>query len=239
MSFHTSNTTKLNPRRILIPSAAALLLIIGVCWFIRPNFNAPKLPPAELASTAINNLLAAESLSFSSQSQLLLGDDAMELGQLKGEIAGADFHVEGQVLGAPLNIYQIGSKTYRQDTLTDQWLTLEDGRLLEDAALMSEINPRAAFDLTALGEVSEAQVENLAEEKCYKLSFQPQTAAGYYEKYFASLSCSLSVTLDDHQLRQAQIDAEACANGIDSVLQLTLEFWDWNKTAPIEPPIVE
>lgn len=236
---NSSDTTKLNPRRILVPSAAVLLLIIGVCCVIRPNLNAPKLPPAELASTALENLLAAESLSFSSRSQLLLGDDAMELGQLKGEIAGADFHVEGQVLGTPLNLYQIGDKTYRQDTITDQWLVLEDGRLLEDTALMSEINPRAAFDLTALGEVGEAQVENLAEEKCYKLSFQPQTAAGYYEKYFASLTYTLWVTLDDHQLRQARIDAAACANGVESVLQLTLEFWDWNETSPIEPPVVE
>ena len=230
---------KLNPRKILLPSAAVLILIIAVCCFIRPNLNAPKLPPPELAQSAIDNLLSADSLSFSSQSRLLLGDDTVELGDLEGAVNGADFHVAGQVLGAPLNLYQIGNKTYRQDTITDQWLVIEDGKLLEDDALMSEINPRAAFDLSSLGQVSDAQTENLAEEKCYRLSFTPQTTDGYYEKFFAALTYTIWITMDDHQLRQAQIDASATANGIESTLRLTIQFWDWNKTPPIEPPVIE
>jgi len=233
------NTSKISTKKILIPVGLALLLIIAVVCLIRPNLNAPKLPPNELAQTAIDNLLAAESLSFATHSCLLLGDEEMQLGDIHGEINGADFHVAGKVLGTPMDLYQIGAKTYRQDALTEQWLVLEDQQLLNQEALLNEINPRAAFQLTDILNISETETENLDEEKCYKLSFQPQTASGYYEKYFSSLTYTIWVTLDDHQLRQAQICASASANNIESTLQITTEFWDWNNTPAIEAPVVE
>ncbi len=233
------NTSKISTKKILIPVGLALLLIIAVVCLIRPNLNAPKLPPNELAQTAIDNLLAAESLSFATHSCLLLGDEEMQLGDIHGEINGADFHVAGEVLGTPMDLYQIGAKTYRQDALTEQWLVLEDQQLLNQEALLNEINPRAAFQLTNILNISETETENLDEEKCYKLSFQPQTASGYYEKYFSSLTYTIWVTLDDHQLRQAQICASASANNIESTLQITTEFWDWNNTPAIEAPVVE
>ena len=233
------NTSKISTKKILIPVGLALLLIIAVVCLIRPNLNAPKLPPNELAHTAIDNLLAAESLSFATHSCLLLGDEEMQLGDIHGEINGTDFHVAGEVLGTPMDLYQIGAKTYRQDTLTEQWLVLEDQQLLNQEALLNEINPRAAFQLTDILNISETETENLDEEKCYKLSFQPQTASGYYEKYFSSLTYTIWVTLDDHQLRQAQICASASANNIESTLQITTEFWDWNNTPAIEAPVVE
>lgn len=233
------NTSKISTKKILIPVGLALLLIIAVVCLIRPNLNAPKLPPNELAQTAIDNLLAAESLSFATHSCLLLGDEEMQLGDIHGEINGADFHVAGEVLGTPMDLYQIGAKTYRQDTLTEQWLVLEDQQLLNQEALLNEINPRAAFQLTDILNISETETENLDEEKCYKLSFQPQTASGYYEKYFSSLTYTIWVTLDDHQLRQAQICASASANNIESTLQITTEFWDWNNSPAIEAPVVE
>ncbi len=233
------NTSKISTKKILIPVGLALLLIIAVVCLIRPNLNAPKLPPNELAQTAIDNLLAAESLSFATHSCLLLGDEEMQLGDIHGEINGTDFHVAGEVLGTPMDLYQIGAKTYRQDALTEQWLVLEDQQLLNQEALLNEINPRAAFQLTNILNISETETENLDEEKCYKLSFQPQTASGYYEKYFSSLTYTIWVTLDDHQLRQAQICASASANNIESTLQITTEFWDWNNTPAIEAPVVE
>ncbi len=233
------NTSKISTKKILIPVGLALLLIIAVVCLIRPNLNAPKLPPNELAQTAIDNLLAAESLSFATHSCLLLGDEEMQLGDIHGEINGADFHVAGEVLGTPMDLYQIGAKTYRQDALTEQWLVLEDQQLLNQEALLNEINPRAAFQLTDILNISETETENLDEEKCYKLSFQPQTASGYYEKYFSSLTYTIWVTLDDHQLRQAKICASASANNIESTLQITTEFWDWNNSPAIEAPVVE
>ena len=233
------NTSKISTKKILIPVGLALLLIIAVVCLIRPNLNAPKLPPNELAQTAIDNLLAAESLSFATHSCLLLGDEEMQLGDIQGESNGTDYHAAGEVLSSTMDLYQIGSRTFRQDAHTMQWLVLEDQQLLNQEALLNEINPRAAFQLTDILNISETETENLDEEKCYKLSFQPQTASGYYEKYFSSLTYTIWVTLDDHQLRQAQICASASANNIESTLQITTEFWDWNNTPAIEAPVVE
>lgn len=230
------NPHKLSARRIIIPVVLAIAAVLALVCFIRPNFNAPKLPPADLAQTAIDNLLSAESLSFRTESELVINNDTTSLGEITGQLCGSDFHVAGEMLGAPLNIYQLGQTTWRQDTITEQWLKTEDGLLLTESALMDEIDPRAAFRLTAILDAAEADTENLEEEKCYTVTFHPQTESGYYEKYFDELTYTLWITMDDHQLRQCRITAAASSGTQTSQLCITSEFWDWNATPPIEAP---
>lgn len=136
-------------------------------------------------------------------------------------------------------MYQIGETTFRQDTLTEQWLTLSDGELLTNDSLLNEINPRAFFKLAAINDAAEAGEESIDEEKCWKITFTPQTEAGYYEKYFDTITCTLWITRDDRQIRQAEIAACAHAGEQQSTLTVTTEFWGWNETEPIQAPIVQ
>lgn len=232
-------TAKLNAKKILLPAAGILLIVLLLVMWLRPSFTAPKLPPAELAAVAVENLLAAESISFHTESKLTLNEESTPLGELSGEICGADFHVQGEVLGTPVNMYQIGETTFRQDTLTEQWLTLSDGELLTNDSLLNEINPRAFFKLAAINDAAECGEESIDEEKCWKVTFTPQTEAGYYEKYFDALTCTLWITRDDRQIRQAEIAAAAHAGEQQSTLTVTTEFWGWNETEPIQAPLVQ
>ncbi len=232
-------TAKLNAKKILLPAAGILLIVLLLVMWLRPSFTAPKLPPAELAAVAVDNLLAAESISFHTESRLALNGESTPLGELSGEICGADCHVQGEVLGTAVNMYQIGQTTFRQDTITDQWLEISDGELLTNDSLLNEINPRAFFKLAAINDAAEQDEESIDEEKCWKVTFTPKTEAGYYEKYFDSLTCTLWITRDDRQIRQAEIAAAAHAGEQQSTLTVTTEFWGWNETAPIEAPIVQ
>lgn len=233
---NTAKPQNISVRKIIIPAVVVLAVGIAAISLCRPSFNAPKLPPDQLADTAIANLLAAESLTFHTESELVINGDSTNLGEITGQLSGADLHVEGEMLGAPLNIYQLGQTTWRQDTITDQWLKTEDGRLLSESALMDEIDPRTAFHLSSITDITEGDTENLEEEKCYTLTLHPQTESGYYEKYFDDLTYTLWITMDDHQLRQARITATASSGSLTSELCITSEFWDWNATPPIEPP---
>ncbi len=231
-------TAKLNAKKLLLPAAGILLVLLLLIAWLRPGLSAPKLPPAELAAVAVDNLLAAESFCFHSESRLSLNEESTPLGELSGELCGVDLHVQGNVLATPVNIYQIGETTYRQDALSEQWLEIADGELLQNDSLLYDVDPRAFFDLAAIENAAEAGEETIDEEKCWKLTFTPRTKSGYYEKYFDSLACTLWITRDDRQIRQAAITAAAHAGEQQSELSVTTEFWGWNETPPIEAPIV-
>ena len=224
-------------KKFLLP-AAAVLMILAVGIVLYPTLTAPKLPPAEMAAVAVDNLLTAESLTFSTESKLLLNNEITPLGKLNGEICGDNYHVQGEVLGSRVNIYQLGQRTMRQDTLTEQWLDLADGELLTNQSLLGDLDPRSIFHLTAILDATAADTEEIDGEKCFKLGFKPQTADGYYEKYFDDLACTLWVNAEN-QIRRAEICATAHAGSQSSTLTLTCDFWNYNTTPEITPPIAE
>lgn len=226
------------PKKILLIAVAVLLILLAGFNLLKINPITPQMPPADLCSCAIENLLSLDSLSFHTDTELIINEENVKLGKIDGEICGKDLHIRGNVLGSDLNIYQIGGTCYRQDTISEQWLTTEDTELLTNESLLSDANPRAFFKLAGLGDVTEGEIETIDEEKCRKLTFTPKTADGYWEKYFDEISCTIWVTQDNNQIRQAQICAVATAAGHTSTLCLTTEFWNWNETAAIEPPIV-
>lgn len=233
------SAAKIKPQKILLPAALLLAALLIVFLILKPTAGKPKLPPGELCAVAVEELLALDSLSFHTETELLLNDESVKLGKLDGEINGADIHVWGEVLGSALNIYQLGNTTYRQDTITEQWLTTDDKELLNNESLLYDADPRAFFDLAAISDAAEQEAEDIDEEKCWKLTFTPKTQSGYYEKYFDSLTCTLWLTMDDCRIRQAEINAAASAAGQNSCLTVQTEFWAWNDTPPIEPPILQ
>lgn len=237
MSAAQSKSEKL-PKKILLIAAAVLIVVLAGFNLLKIVPTAPKMPPNELCAAAIESLQALDSFSFHTDTELIINEENVKLGKIDGEICGKDVHICGNVLGSDLNIYQIGNTCYRQDTITEQWLITEDSELISNEALLSDANPRALLQLTELGDVTEGDIETIDEEKCRRLTFTPHTDSGYWEKYFDEISCTIWVTLDNNQIRQAEICATATAAGQTSTLCLTTEFWAWNETAAIEPPIV-
>lgn len=230
------SATKPKSKKIIIAAAllAALLIVSSVLKFA-PNL--PKIPPNELCAAAIEDMLALESVTFNTETALQINSEFTSLGQIDGQINGRDLHIWGNILGTDVNIYQIGPTTYRQDTITEQWLQTDDGELLGNKSLLSEADPRAFFKLAALSDVTEAAAETIDDEKCRTLSFSPQTADGYYEKYFDTITCTIWVTADKH-IRQAKITAQATAGEQTSVLTLQTKFSAHNQTPAITPPII-
>lgn len=224
-------------KKFLLP-AAAVLMILAAGMVLYPALTAPKLPPAELAAVAVDNLLSADSLTFQTESKLLLNNEITPLGKLNGEICGENYHIQGEVLGSRVNIYQLGQRTLRQDTLTEQWLDLADGEMLTNQSLLGDLDPRTVFHLTAILDATAADTEDIDGEKCFKLGFTPQTADGYYEKYFDDLACTLWVNAQN-QIRRAEICATAHAGSQSSTLTLTCNFSDYNATPEIVPPVVD
>lgn len=234
--MNTAKPHKSPGRSIIIPAALIICAVIAAISLCGTDIAGPKLSAEELAQQAIDNLLAAESLTYHTESRLMINDDTTRLGSIDGEINGSDFHAAGEMLGAPLNIYQLDSVTWRQDTITEQWLKTEDGRLLTDSALLDEIDPRAAFGLTSFTDTADSGTETVNGEKCRIITLRPQTESGYYEKYFDDLTYTLWISAKDQHICRADITAAASSGTQNSELCITAEFSDYNTTGPIEPP---
>lgn len=222
----------------LLLSAALLLMLIAtaaVRHFALPTMG---LGPAELAAAATDDLLSLDSLTFHTQTELTINSDTVSLGKIDGQINGENLHIWGNVLGSDLNIYQIGATTYRQDTLTDQWLTTDDGELLTNASLLADADPRSLFRLSGINNAEEANQAEINGQKCRGVSFCPTTADGSMEKYFDNIKCTIWVGRDNHIMR-TEIAAEAVTSGQSSTLTLTCDFSEWNTTPAITPPIIQ
>lgn len=228
--------SKLHPKGLFAAIIVAAGLIAAAIWHFAPGTGG--LPPAELAADATARLTALNSVTFHTETKLDINGESVALGSIDGQICGSDLHICGNVLGSDTNIYQIGGTTYRQDTLTEQWLTTADGELLTNPSLLTDADPREFFRLAQLSAITEGDTQEINGEKCRVISFVPLSESGELEKYFDEISCTIWVTRAG-QLARSEICAAAATSGQTSTLTLTCDFSAWDDTAPITPPIVQ
>lgn len=228
--------SKLHPKVLFPAIIVAAGLIAAAIWHFAPATGG--LPPAELAADATARLTALNSVTFHTDTRLDINGESVSLGSIDGQICGNDLHICGNVLGSDTNIYQIGGTTYRQDTLTEQWLTTDDGELLTNPSLLTDADPREFFRLAQLGDVTEGAAQEIGGEKCRCISFVPSSVSGELEKYFDEIACTIWVTRGG-QIARSEISASATSAGQTSTLTLTCDFSAWDDTAPITPPIVQ
>lgn len=232
--------TNMSRKKIIITLCILLFILITIVFIVKPNLNAPKLPADELIATAIEQLQQHPSLKFSTESKVLLANNTIPYGNIEGEIAdNKHFHAKGTILGSELEIYQIDDKTYRKDTLTEEWLVTEDGAIINESALINELNPTLNFLNLEIMEPKILEDEFADEEHCYKVTFFLVEASHPLQSYFQNLTYTLWITQDDHQIRRAMISGDTQSNDIKETLQMEIEFWDWGKPITIEPPIIE
>lgn len=227
-------------KKTILAVIAVILVVFGVVMAVcKPNLNPPAPPADDLVGSAIESLLSHESLSYHSENSLIIGEKVTEIGVIDGEIFGENYHAQGESLGSPLNIYYVDGKTYRQDVINDQW-TVVDGEILEQSqSLLNEVEPRMALILTEIINVVSLEDEPVDEEDCYKISFEPVTSVGYYETFFDGLNCILWITKDDQEIRKMELTGTSSTNGIESVLLVECEFWNWGVGEEIQAPIFD
>lgn len=223
-------SVKFLPIIIIITALAA----VGI-WRLAPLSGG--LPPAELAAIATQDMAALTGLTYHTETQLSINGDTIHLGSIDGQINGENLHIWGNTLGSDINIYQIGPTTYRQDTLTEQWLTTNDGELLNGGSLLNVADPRTFFSLAQLADATTVAGAEINGETCRGISFVPTTTDATWEQYFSDITCTIWLTRDNH-IARSEICATASAAGQTSTLTLTGDYADWNTTAPITPPLV-
>jgi len=61
--------------------------------------------------------------------------------QVEGEKADTSYHFKGTILGTPVEIYQIGSRSYTLDPVNKNWYVLDGTDLTRQQIYSAEIAP--------------------------------------------------------------------------------------------------
>ncbi|MEG1501151.1 MAG: hypothetical protein RR396_04275 [Clostridiales bacterium] len=236
----TSSLRPLLSKLILI-----LLALVAVAVFIYYSGSWEKLTkgnidPENLLQEALGNTFQSPTYHFQSKSILYINDEKRVFSVLQGEKSTTDHHVEGSILGTPINIYQIGDTTYQQDALGSSWYQIKKGEKSADASLlMAELNPQKDFYFSKINKIEDLGKEKLNGQKVRTLRFYPTLENKWIERYFQDITYTVQIT-NNRKPRIIHSLTEAVSKE-NNKARLTIEnfFYDFDKSILIQAPVAD
>ena len=142
---------KIKKKLLFLLLIAAILISLGL--FAGNHTPTAELSAAERLSIAVDLLKNCKNIGYSSTVVLKLPESETVIANLSGEICSGNYHTKGELLGSPLDMYQLGNTTYRLDNPSGEWLITDENEQIFDTALFNEINPLTAFEFIDYGDL--------------------------------------------------------------------------------------
>ncbi|HAA90752.1 MAG TPA: hypothetical protein DCE07_09335 [Peptococcaceae bacterium] len=194
-----------------------------------------RVEPGPLVEEVLQDALRASYYRYQISAEFEIEGRKQKWSQVVGEKSGNNFHIKGNILGTPVDIYQIGMKTYSCDPVSERWVILEGNDLSGEQMFMAEINPLKNFRFKRIGEPQLVGIEKMGKKKCWVIEFSPQVENDYLEAWWQNFTYRLWIDRKNHQLVQAKVTAEN-KNSPGSFLSLVITFQDFHKKFEIKPP---
>lgn len=225
-------------RGLLIRGGIVLILIAGLTYTLQnQGVFSDNIDPLELADAAIANTFAAETYHFKSRATLFINSEQRVFSVLAGEKSGADRHVQGSILGTPVNIYHVAESFYQQDPVNGQWHQVAESNLQSAAVLMTELDPQKNFHFSSLGtaeDLGKTQVEGV---KTRRIQVFPVLEDKWIERYFQDITYDLYISLQrEPKIIQAIISGVSKENTAGTLV-IENYFYDYGKELLIKAPI--
>ncbi len=223
-------------RKIFFVTLSVLIaVVLGSGGFFLYQF-VNKVEPGPLVNEVLQDALQASYYRYQISAEFELDGREQKWSQVIGEKAGPNFHIKGEILGTPVDIYQIGMRTYTRDPVSERWVILEGNDLSGEQMFMAEINPLKNFQFKEIGEPRLLGIERIGKQKCWVVEFSPQVENDYLETWWQNFTYRLWIDRNTHQLVKAKVAAEN-KNSPGSFLSLVVTFQDFHKKFEIKPPL--
>lgn len=188
-----------------------------------------------LIRETVGKALQARGYRYRIAAEFNIGGRKQTWSQVQGEKSAAGFHIKGKILGTPVEIYQIGKRTFTWDPVSKKWVILEGNDLTQQQVFMAEINPLSNFQFKTIGNPRLLGVEKVGKRKCWIVEFHPEIENKYLEMWWKNFTYRFWVDRKNHFLLKAKATAEN-KNSPGAFLSLIVEFQDFNKKIEIKPP---
>lgn len=196
-----------------------------------------KIEPGPLLESALSKAHQAKSYSYTLNSELEIGGKKQKWIKVQGEQAEEFYHFQGETLGTPVEIYQIGMRSYTKDPVSGQWTILDGVDLSTQQLYMAEIDPLSSFQFKSIEEPLLLGKEKVDHIKCVLLELeQPKIESKYMEIWWKDFTYRFWIDRRKEQLVKAEITAVSTQSS-DTSLTMTVDFKDFNKKIQIAPPI--
>lgn len=195
-----------------------------------------KIEPGPLLKETLGKAYQAKSYRYTLKSDLDIGGKKKTWIRVDGERAPECYHFQGKTLGTPVEIYQIGMRSYTKDPVSGKWTILDGVDLSRQQLYMAEIDPLNSFRFKNTGEPRLVGKEKVGRRKCVVLEIKPEVESKYLEIWWRDFTYRFWID----RRKQLLVKAEATAVSTQSsntVLTMTVEFRDFNKRIKITPPI--
>jgi hypothetical protein len=213
-----------------------LLLLIVAAGAVLYYQSFLKIEPGPLLEETLNNAYQAKSYRYTLNSELDIGGKKKTWISVKGENASGSYHFQGKTLGTPVEIYQIGMRSYTKDPVSGKWTVLDGVDLSKEQLYMAEINPLNSFRFKRTGEPLLVGKEKVGKTKCVVLEIKPDVESKYLEIWWQDFTCRFWIDRRKHRLVKAESTAVSKQSS-ETTLTMTVNFEDFNKRIKIEPPI--
>jgi hypothetical protein len=211
-----------------------LLIAAGVVFYY---FMFIKIEPGPLLEEALDKAYQAKNYRYTLKSDLNIGGNKKTWIRVQGERAPECYHFQGKTLGTPVEIYQIGMRSYTKDPVSGKWTILDGVDLSKQQLYMAEIDPLNSFRFKKIGEPPRlVGKEKLGWTKCVILEIKPEVESKYLEIWWQDFTYRFWIDRRKHILVKAEATAVS-TQSTDTVLTMTVDFRDFNKKIKIAPPI--
>ncbi len=214
-------------------AAGLLFLIGGFIWFYQVFF---KVEPGPLLEETLQRAQQAESYRYRLVAELDLGGKKRNWVRVDGERAPGCYHFRGETLGTPVEIYQIGKRSYTRDPVTGKWTVIDGIDLSQQQLYMAEIDPLSSFQFKSGAVPTLAGKDKVRGRKCWVLEVKPEVESKYLELWWEDFTYRFWIDRRSHVLLKAEAKARS-KNSRDTKLTMVVEFRDFNEKIKFEPPV--
>ena len=195
-----------------------------------------KVEPAPLLEEVMKKAYQAESYRYELKADLDMAGKKKSWIKVQGECASDGYHFKGETLGTPVEIYQIGLKSYTKDPVSGKWTVLEGVDLTQQQLFMAEIDPLSSFRFKTMEEPRLIGKEKVEGRKCWVLEAKADVESEYMQTWWQDFTYRFWIDRRKHELLKAEAIAKS-KNSSDTTLTMTVNFRDFNKKIKISPPI--
>lgn len=192
------------------------------------------MPTAEL-QLACDNMLNLSAYRFHLKSGFKVAEREEVISQVDGEKSGGNTHIKGEMVNTPVDIYYINRTIYNYDSFANKWLVIDSDTNNCEELLVSELNPLSNFRLKSIGEVQKVSFEEVDGAECLVVRCQPTVESQLLESMWKEFDYQFWVDYRHDAIKKATLTAKNLKNP-ETVLQLTVHFYDLDSKIEIKPP---
>lgn len=227
-------------RKIIFAIGTILMLLAVLSYALNvQGIFQERWDPLELAQASIDNTFNSNTYHFKARSTLFIEGEERVFSILEGDKAGENRHIEGSVLGTPVNIYHVEDQFYMQDSLTAQWKTVTNTDLKAASILIAELDPEKDFHFLSLGNCEDLGKSEIEGIKTRHIKAHPVLEDKWIERYFQDITYDLHIaTRGEPKLIYVEVSGVSKEN-TEAKLVIQNYFSNYKKDIQILAPNIQ